>query len=53
MDLDPAANKEMVGGRQGEISAPGSRIKILVVPTDEELSIAQQTLAVVEGTGAA
>ncbi len=48
MDLDAEANKEMVGGRQGEIGAPGSKIRVLVVPTDEELSIAQQTLAVVE-----
>jgi acetate kinase len=47
--IDDAANKAMVGGEQGDISAPGvSRIPVLVVPTDEELSIAQQTLAVVD-----
>ncbi|KAH7307891.1 hypothetical protein KP509_22G081800 [Ceratopteris richardii] len=30
-----------------EIQAEGSRIKVLIVPTDEELAIAQQTLEVV------
>lgn len=31
-----------------EIQKEGSRIKVLVIPTDEELSIAQQTMEVVE-----
>lgn len=31
------------------ISADGSRVAVLVVPTDEELEIAEQTLAVVRG----
>jgi acetate kinase len=45
--IDREANEEMVGGRQGFISTPASRVKVLVIPTDEELSIAQQTLDVV------
>ena len=31
------------------ISAPSARLKVLVIPTDEELMIARQTLAVLEG----
>jgi acetate kinase len=39
--LDPAANAE----GQSVISRPESRVVLLVVPTDEELMIAQHTLA--------
>ncbi|TMH29130.1 MAG: acetate/propionate family kinase [Betaproteobacteria bacterium] len=39
--LDPAANTE----RKSLISRPESRVVLLVVPTDEELMIAQHTLA--------
>jgi acetate kinase len=39
--FDPAAN----AGRKSLISRPESRIVLLVVPTDEELMIAQHTLA--------
>lgn len=34
-------------GVEAEIQAPTSRVKLLVIPTDEELSIAQQALEVV------
>ena len=40
--LDDAKNDAAVGGKAAEIQADNSRIKILVLPTDEELSIAQQ-----------
>lgn len=46
MALDPAANRSL-GGDIDEIQAPGAAVKILVVPTDEELEIARQTAAVV------
>ena len=39
--LDEAAN-EAVKGR-AEISAPDSKVKVLVIPTDEELGIARRT----------
>ena len=39
--LDPAAN----AAGQTTISAPGSRVALYVVPTDEELMIARHTLA--------
>ncbi len=40
--IDDAKNEAATGGKTAEISAADSRIKILVIPTDEELSIAQQ-----------
>jgi acetate kinase len=39
--LDPAAN----GRHEAKISRSDSRIPVYVVPTDEELMIAQHTLA--------
>ncbi|KAG2499836.1 hypothetical protein HYH03_002127 [Edaphochlamys debaryana] len=47
LSADAARNAAAVGGKQLDISAPGSRVRLLVIPTDEELSIAQQTLQVV------
>nr|ALD82615.1 ackB [Pandorina morum] len=44
MVLDPAANAATVGGKQGAISVPASPVKLFVIPTDEELAIAHQTL---------
>ncbi|MDR3211036.1 MAG: acetate kinase [Planctomycetota bacterium] len=41
--LDREKNKEMVRGKEGEISVPGSKVKILVIPTDEEGWIAVET----------
>ena len=46
--LDPAANAE-VSGVARRISASGDPVAILVVPTDEELQIARETAAVLEG----
>lgn len=46
--MDPQRNDATVGGKQGEIQSSESEIKVLVVPTDEELSIAQQTLEVLD-----
>lgn len=39
--------KNNVRGIQSEISAPGSKCKIYVIPTNEELMIAQDTAAIV------
>ena len=36
-------------GVDSDISAEGARVKVLVLKTDEELAIAQQTLEVVQG----
>lgn len=42
IEVDPALNAAEVDGPR-VISTPGSRTTVLVVPTDEELAIAQQT----------
>ena len=42
--LDPGKNEGEAGGIR-EIEAEGSPVKVLVVPTNEELEIAQQTIA--------
>ncbi|MFD5226575.1 acetate/propionate family kinase [Microbacterium sp. NPDC058342] len=44
--LDPARNAERAAGIR-RISADDSAVEVLVVPTDEELEIARQTLAVI------
>ena len=43
--LDKEANK--VQGKEAEISKPESKVKVLVIPTNEELMIARETLALV------
>lgn len=47
--LDESLNARTVGGKEGKISADGSRLEVWVVPTDEELLIARDTVRVVEG----
>ncbi len=46
IDLDQGANAK-ARGVAADISAAGSRVKVLVVPTDEERVIADETVAVV------
>ncbi len=48
LEVDEAKNSQTCGGVQADISTPSSRVKVLVIPTDEELSIAQQSWAVVQ-----
>jgi acetate kinase len=43
IELDPEANAAPAGGER-VVSRPGSRTAVLVVPTDEELEIARQSL---------
>ncbi len=47
-DLDETANLAL-GGREGRISTPASRVAIWVIPTNEELLIARDTFRVVNG----
>ncbi len=49
IELDQERNQELVGGAAGEVSRSSSPVKVLVVPTDEELEIARQAVSVVEG----
>ena len=41
--IDDALNEQMVGRREGAISSPASRAAVLVIPTDEEAAIADDT----------
>lgn len=43
--LDKKANKAMFGGKSGVISTKDSKIPVIVIPTNEELMIARETLA--------
>ena len=42
IEIDPAKNNAMLG-KEGEISTERSRVKVFVVPTDEEAAIAKDT----------
>ena len=47
MTFDDEANK--VRGEEVVISAPDSKVKVVVIPTDEELVIAEDTAELVKG----
>ena len=49
VELDPDAN-EKFRGEQGEITKPGCKVRVFVIPTNEELAIARETLALVKYT---
>jgi acetate kinase len=44
IELDAELNRQHIGGREGLISKEGSRPAIYVIPTDEELLIARDTV---------
>ena len=48
VEIEAAVNAE-VRGREAVISTPESRVKVVVIPTDEEYMIARDTEAIVEG----
>lgn len=50
--LDKKANKTMFGGKSGVISTADSAIPVIVIPTNEELMIARETVAVLKGAKA-
>ena len=45
--LDKEQNAKIMFGKDGIISTPDSKVKVVVLPTDEELMIAQDTLALI------
>ncbi|TPW21042.1 MAG: acetate kinase [Elusimicrobia bacterium] len=49
LTLDAARNKAMTAGKEGRISAEGARLAAWVIPTNEELLIARDTVRVVKG----
>ena len=44
IELDEEANSRLPGGKEGEISRNNSRVKVYVIPTNEELLIARDTV---------
>ena len=48
IELDPERNAALVG-KEGEISTDGSRVRVMVIPTNEELLIARDTFRAVRG----
>jgi acetate kinase len=47
VEIDDKLNQETVGGKEGLISTPKSKLKVYVIPTNEELIIARDTCRVV------
>ena len=47
--IDEELNDKLWRGKEGEISTPDSKVKVVVVMTDEEYMIARDTEAIVEG----
>ena len=45
VDVDFQWNQECPRGEEVEISKPNSRVKVFVIPTDEEMTIARDTAA--------
>ena len=48
IEIDTPVNAHMVGGREGEISKAGCKLKVFVIPTNEELLIARDTVRCVK-----
>jgi len=48
VSIDRKKNNAMTGGKEGPISAPKSAVKTYVIPTNEELLIARDTLRTVK-----
>lgn len=44
IELDEALNSQITGDKEGEISKPSGRVKVFVIPTNEELLIARDTV---------
>ena len=47
VEVDPAKNKKL-RSKEAVISKDGAKVKVMVVPTNEELVIAQDTMQIVE-----
>jgi acetate kinase len=50
LELDAAANAAAVGGAERPITTDASRLAVWVIPTDEELLIARDTVRLVQGS---
>jgi acetate kinase len=47
--IDAAKNEQLRRGAEGELSTPESRLRVFVIPTNEELLIARDTLTIARG----
>ena len=47
IEIDEAVNASLKRGTAGDITGKNSRVKVLVIPTDEEYMIAKETLDIV------
>ncbi|BCN32052.1 acetate/propionate family kinase [Anaeromicropila herbilytica] len=43
--INPEANK--VRGKESELTTPDSKVKVCIIPTDEEMAIAEETVALI------
>ncbi|MFH0989151.1 MAG: acetate kinase [bacterium] len=48
IEIDDAVNYSFTPGKEGDISLPSSRVKVYVIPTNEELLIARDTVRCVK-----
>lgn len=49
IEIDPKKNEQAVGGkREMDISTQDSRVRVLVIPTNEELVIVEDVMAILE-----
>ncbi len=48
VEIDEAQNEVLRKGKEGELSTANSKVKVFVIPTEEELMIARDTKAIVE-----
>ncbi len=48
IDIDKEYNSTLVKGKEGEISTKDSKVKVFVLPTDEELAIVRDTKEIAE-----
>lgn len=44
ISVDDARNEALTGGKEGELGADGTRVRLFVIPTNEELLIARDTV---------
>ena len=44
IELDVDANEKLIGGKEGEMGSAGSKVKLFVIPTNEELLIARDSV---------
>lgn len=46
--IDSKLNDSTIRGKEGDISVPGTRVRVMVIPTNEELVIARDTKDIVD-----